>query len=257
MVEPIQGEAGVVVPDEGYLRGVRELCTKHNVLFIADEVQTGLGRTGKMLAVEHDGARPDIVILGKGVCGGGGGCLQAGAHALPPISAALSGGMYPVSAVLADDEVMLTIKPGEHGAGSGRTPPHYHQHTPRPRPQPPGSTYGGNPLGCTIAVEAVRVLEEEGMVEHAAKMEDVMREGLGQLLEHPSVSLVRGKGLMFAVVVNPGSKTAWDLCLELKGRGLLAKPTHDDIIRFTPPLCITEEQLREAIGVIESAVKTL
>jgi len=212
MVEPIQGEAGVVLPDEGYLRGVRELCTKHNVLFIADEVQTGLGRTGKMLAVDHEGVRPDIVILGK----------------------ALSGGMYPVSAVLADDEVMLTIKPGEHG-----------------------STYGGNPLGCTIAVEALRVLEEEGMIDHAAKMEGVMREGLGKLLEHPSVSLVRGKGLMFAVVVKPGSKTAWDLCVELKERGLLAKPTHDDIIRFTPPLCITEEQLREAIGVIESAVQTL
>lgn len=157
MVEPIQGEAGVVVPDEGYLRGVRELCDKYNVLFIADEVQTGLGRTGKRLCVDHEGARPDMIILGK----------------------ALSGGMYPVSAVLADDEVMLTIRPGEHG-----------------------STYGGNPLGCAVAMEAVRVLEDEGMTANAARLGETLRSEL-RAIEHDNIKLVRGKGLLNAIVIEP------------------------------------------------------
>ncbi len=206
LVEPIQGEAGVVVPADGYLKGVRDLCTSRHVLFVADEVQTGLARTGKMLACDHEGVRPDVLILGK----------------------ALSGGMYPVSAVLADDAVMLTIEPGQHG-----------------------STFGGNPLAARIAVAALEVLREENLAENASRMGEVFRAGL-RAIEHPMIDLVRGKGLLNAVVVRPqGGKTAWDVCLKLKDNGLLAKPTHDHIIRFAPPLVITEPQVREGIGIIE------
>jgi ornithine--oxo-acid transaminase len=206
LVEPIQGEAGVVVPAEGYLEGVRDLCTTHRVLFVADEVQTGLARTGRMLACDHEGVRPDVLILGK----------------------ALSGGMYPVSAVLADDEVMLTIEPGQHG-----------------------STFGGNPLAARVAVAALEVLHEENLAENAACMGEVFRAGLRDI-EHPMIDVVRGKGLLNAVVVRPrGGKTAWDVCLRLKDNGLLAKPTHDHIIRFAPPLVITEAQVREGLEIIE------
>ena len=205
LVEPIQGEAGVVVPREGYLKCVRDLCTKHNVLFIADEVQTGLARTGKMLACDHEEVRPDVLILGK----------------------ALSGGMYPVSAVVADDEIMLTIKPGEHG-----------------------STFGGNPLAARIALAALDVLREENLADNAERMGEIFRSEL-QALDHPMIGLVRGKGLLNAVVVQPkNGKTAWDVCVKLKDNGLLAKPTHDHIIRFAPPLVITEAQVREGIEII-------
>ena len=206
LVEPIQGEAGVVVPTDGYLKGVRDLCTTHRVLFVADEVQTGLARTGRMLACDHEGVRPDVLILGK----------------------ALSGGMYPVSAVLADDGVMLTIEPGQHG-----------------------STFGGNPLGARVAVAALEVLREERLAENAARMGEVFRSEL-RAIEHPMIELVRGRGLLNAVVVRPrGGKTAWDVCLKLKDNGLLAKPTHDHIIRFAPPLVITEAQVREGIDIIQ------
>ncbi len=205
LVEPIQGEAGVVVPRDGYLKGVRELCTKNRVLFVADEVQTGLARTGKMLACEHEGVRPDVLILGK----------------------ALSGGTYPVSAVLADDDIMLTIKPGEHG-----------------------STFGGNPIAARIAVAALEVLREENLAENAERMGEIFRSEL-QAIDHPMIDLVRGKGLLNAVVVQPrDGKTAWDVCVKLKDNGLLAKPTHDHIIRFAPPLVITEAQVREGIEII-------
>jgi ornithine--oxo-acid transaminase len=205
LVEPIQGEAGVVVPSDGYLKGVRELCTKHRVLFVADEVQTGLARTGRMLACDHEGVRPDVLILGK----------------------ALSGGMYPVSAVLADDEIMLTIKPGEHG-----------------------STFGGNPLAARIAVAALEVLQEENLAGNAERMGRIFRAEL-EALDHPMKGLVRGKGLLNAVVVEPrDGKTAWDVCVKLKDNGLLAKPTHDHIIRFAPPLVINEAQVREGIEII-------
>jgi ornithine--oxo-acid transaminase len=205
LVEPIQGEAGVVVPSPGYLKCVRDLCTKHNVLFVADEVQTGLARTGKMLACDHEEVRPDVLILGK----------------------ALSGGMYPVSAVLADDDIMLTIKPGEHG-----------------------STFGGNPLAARIAVAALEVLREENLADNAERMGQIFRSEL-QAIDHPMIGLVRGKGLLNAVVVKPkGGKTAWDVCVKLKDNGLLAKPTHDHIIRFAPPLVITEAQVREGIEII-------
>ena len=205
LVEPIQGEAGVVVPREGYLKCVRDLCTKHNVLFVADEVQTGLARTGKMLACDHEEVRPDVLILGK----------------------ALSGGMYPVSAVLADDEIMLTIKPGEHG-----------------------STFGGNPLAARIALAALDVLREENLADNAERMGEIFRSEL-QAIDHPMIDLVRGKGLLNAVVVQPkDGKTAWDVCVKLKDNGLLAKPTHDHIIRFAPPLVITEAQVREGIEII-------
>lgn len=207
MVEPIQGEAGVVVPDDGYLKGVRDLCTKYNVLFIADEVQTGLGRTGKRLCIDHSGVRPDVVILGK----------------------ALSGGMYPVSAVLADDKVMLQIKPGQHG-----------------------STYGGNPLGTAVAIEALKVLEEERMAENAERMGRIMRAELEKLPKE-IVSTVRGKGLMNGIVVSK-KYDAWKVCLRLRDNGLLAKPTHEDRIRFTPPLVITEEQTREATEIIRKTI---
>lgn len=195
---------------EGYLKGVRDLCTKHKVLWIADEVQTGLGRTGKRLAVDHEGVKPDIVILGK----------------------ALSGGFYPVSGVLANDSVMLCIKPGEHG-----------------------STYGGNPLGCRIALEALRVLEEEKLAENADRLGKIFREAL-QDLPKDVVTTVRGKGLLNAIVVDENF-SAMDICLKLKDEGVLAKPTHDHIIRLAPPLVITEAQIMECSGVISKVIKGL
>ncbi|MDD2792579.1 MAG: ornithine--oxo-acid transaminase [Sediminibacterium sp.] len=212
MVEPIQGEAGVVVPDEGYLQKVRELCTKYNVLFIADEIQTGLARTGKMLACDHENVRPDILILGK----------------------ALSGGVLPVSAVLADDFIMLNIQPGEHG-----------------------STYGGNPLACAVAITALTVLKEEKMTENAAAMGELLRSELAKL-QSPFITTIRGKGLLNAIVIKHDNPDAsWDLCLALKDRGLLAKPTHGDKIRFAPPLLITKEQILECVQIIGDALKTL
>jgi len=209
MVEPIQGEAGVVVPDPGYLKSVQEICTKNKVLFIADEVQTGLARTGKMLCVDHEDVKPDILILGK----------------------ALSGGVYPVSAVMADDHVMLQIKPGEHG-----------------------STYGGNPLGARVAIEALKVLKEEKLAENAEYMGKILRRELSTLPKDV-VSIVRGKGLLNAIVINP-SIDAWKVCLRLKENGLLAKPTHGDKIRFAPPLVITEEQMMECCDIIKKTIMT-
>ncbi|KZS95498.1 ornithine aminotransferase [Sistotremastrum niveocremeum HHB9708] len=215
LVEPIQGEAGIVVPDEGYLRRVRELCTKHNVLLICDEIQTGLSRTGKMLCYEHDGIRPDIVLLGK----------------------ALSGGVYPVSAVLADRDVMLCIQPGEHG-----------------------STYGGNPLGCAVAMTALQVLIDENLSERAERLGQIFRSGI-VAIGSPLVKEVRGKGLLNAVVIDQEKslrgRTAWQLCLLLKSRGLLAKPTHVNIIRFAPPLVIEEADLRRGIEVIAQSLRDL
>ncbi|MCC5929348.1 MAG: ornithine--oxo-acid transaminase [Cyclobacteriaceae bacterium] len=213
MVEPIQGEAGVVVPDAGYLKKAYEMCRSSNVLFIADEVQTGLGRTGKLLACNHENFLPDILILGK----------------------ALSGGVFPVSAVLASDEIMLTIKPGEHG-----------------------STYGGNPLGCAVAMEALQVLKDEKLSENAEKLGYIFRKRMQQLChESEWVNLVRGKGLLNALVVNDSedSSTAWDICMKLKENGLLAKPTHGNIIRFAPPLVITENQLHDCCDIIEKTIK--
>uniref|UniRef100_A0A336K6D8 Ornithine aminotransferase n=1 Tax=Culicoides sonorensis TaxID=179676 RepID=A0A336K6D8_CULSO len=209
MVEPIQGEAGVVVPRAGYLRGVRELCTKYNVLWIADEVQTGLGRCGKLLACEHENVRPDIVALGK----------------------ALSGGVYPVSAVLANDDIMLCIKPGEHG-----------------------STYGGNPLGCTVAMAALQVIIDENLCENSEKLGKKLRDGL-EKLPKSVVKIVRGKGLLNAIVIEE-KYNAWDICVKLKENGLLAKPTHGDIIRFAPPLIITEPELDECLKIIEMTIKS-
>lgn len=211
MVEPIQGEAGVVVPDDGYLKGVRELCTKYNVLFIADEIQTGLGRTGKMLACDHEDVRPDILILGK----------------------ALSGGLMPVSAVLADNKIMLTIKPGEHG-----------------------STYGGNPLACAVAMEALKVLKDEKLAENSEKLGVFFRAELEKLnKESDLITTVRGKGLFNAIVIKEkNGKTAWDVCLKFAEHGLLAKPTHGDIIRFAPPLVMTKEQLTECIAIIRKVI---
>lgn len=209
MVEPIQGEAGVIVPDEGYLTGVRQLCSAHNVLFMADEVQTGLARTGKMLAVDHESIRPDVVILGK----------------------ALSGGVYPVSAVLCDDEVMLTIKPGEHG-----------------------STYGGNPLACRVAMAALEVIEEEKLADNAQRMGELLR---AELMKAPSdiVTAVRGKGLLNAIVIKQTKDCdAWKVCLRLRDNGLLAKPTHGDIIRLAPPLTITEEEIQECTEIIHKTL---
>jgi ornithine--oxo-acid transaminase len=209
LVEPIQGEAGVFVPDEGYLKKAYDLCKAKNVLFIADEVQTGIARTGKMLACDHEGVRPDILILGK----------------------ALSGGVLPVSAVLADDEIMLCIKPGEHG-----------------------STFGGNPLACKVAIAALQVILDEKLADNAAKLGKIFREELRKV-KSDMIELVRGKGLLNAVVVRPkNGKTAWDVCVAMKENGLLAKPTHEHIIRFAPPLVINETQLREAIAII---IKTL
>lgn len=205
IAEPIQGEAGVFVPDDGYLKKCYDLCKQHNVLLIADEVQTGIARTGRMLCSEHDGVRPDIVVLGK----------------------ALGGGVLPVSACLADDDVMLNIRPGEHG-----------------------STFGGFPLAARVAVEALKVIKDEHLVENAEKMGRIFREEVRKI-QSPFIVEVRGRGLLNAIVTKPiGGKTAWDICLEMMERGLLAKPTHDDIIRFAPPLCITEPELREAIGII-------
>ncbi|MFN0060055.1 MAG: ornithine--oxo-acid transaminase [Planctomycetota bacterium] len=206
MVEPIQGEAGVLVPDAGYLRGVAEICRRHRVLFIADEVQTGLGRTGRMLACDHEDVRPDIVILGK----------------------ALSGGMLPISAVLCDDEIMLCIKPGEHG-----------------------STFGGNPLACCVAIAALDVLRDERLPENAARLGAIFRAELAQLRSLSWVKEVRGQGLMNALEVDPRAGVkAWDFCLQLAAEGLLAKPTHDHIIRFTPPLVLSESELRDCVAII-------
>jgi len=212
MVEPIQGEAGVVVPHEGYLKGVSELCKKYNVLFIADEVQTGIARTGKMLACDHEGVKPDILVLGK----------------------ALSGGTMPVSAVLASNEIMLTIKPGEHG-----------------------STYGGNPLACAVAIAAMQVVIYEKLSENAERLGEVLRAGLSEI-KSDRVTAVRGKGLLNAIVIQEKDGIdAWDVCLKLKERGLLAKPTHGDIIRFAPPLVINEEQLKECIQIIKETIESL
>ena len=214
MVEPIQGEAGVVVPDDGYLAGVRKLCTKYNVLYIADEVQTGIARTGKMLASDYEDARPDILILGK----------------------ALSGGVLPISAVLADDDIMLCIKPGEHG-----------------------STFGGNPLACKVAQSALEVVIEEDLAKNAAELGEVFRSELSKrLLDNKLVKLIRGKGLLNAIVINDTehSSTAWDICLALRDNGLLAKPTHGNIIRFAPPLVINKKQLLLCVDIIVNTLNT-
>ena len=211
MVEPIQGEAGVVVPEAGYLKGVRNLCTKYNVLFIADEVQTGLCRTGKMLACDHENVKPDVLILGK----------------------ALSGGILPVSAVLANNEVMLTIKPGEHG-----------------------STYGGNPLACAVAMEALQVLKDENLADNSEKLGLLFRAELEKIKKESNlITEVRGKGLFNAIVIKEkNGKTAWDVCLQFAEQGLLAKPTHGDIIRFAPPLVISEKQLMECVAIIRKVI---
>lgn len=210
LVEPIQGEAGVYVPEDGYLKKAYDLCKKKNVLFIADEVQTGIARTGKLLACDHEGVRPDILILGK----------------------ALSGGIYPVSAVLADNEIMLTIKPGEHG-----------------------STFGGNPVAAKVAIAALEVVRDEKLAENAEKLGLIFRDEMKKI-DSPMVELVRGKGLLNAIVIRPkDGKTAWDVCLALRDNGLLAKPTHEHIIRFAPPLVINEEQLREAIAIISKTIR--
>lgn len=209
IVEPIQGEAGVYVPEEGYLKKAYDLCKAHNVLFVADEVQTGIARTGKLLACDHEGVRPDVLILGK----------------------ALSGGVIPVSAVLADDDIMLTIKPGEHG-----------------------STFGGFPLAGAVAMEALQVVKDEKLAEKAEHLGKVFRREIAAI-NHPMIEKVRGKGLLNAVVIKPkDGKTAWDVCVAMKDNGLLAKPTHDHIIRFAPPLVITEEQLMEAIEIIKNTI---
>jgi len=216
IVEPIQGEAGVVVPDENYLPTVAKLCKQHNVLFVADEIQSGLGRTGQLLETYMDGGdtkiRPDIIILGK----------------------ALSGGFLPVSAVLADDEIMLTIKPGEHG-----------------------STYGGNPLACVVAMESLRVLIEEKLPENAAQMGKLFRDGLRQMAQqYPLIKLVRGKGLLNAIVIDSEeeSKLAWNICLKMRDNGLLAKPTHGNKIRLAPPLVINEQQVGESLDIITRSI---
>ncbi len=209
LVEPIQGEAGVVVPQEGYLTKAYEMCKSKNVLFIADEVQTGIARTGKLLACDHEGVKPDILILGK----------------------ALSGGVYPVSAVLANDEIMLTIKPGQHG-----------------------STFGGNPVAAKVAIAALEVVKEENLAERAQKLGEIFRSEM-EKIDSDMVELVRGKGLLNAVVIRPkNGKTAMDVCIEMAKNGLLAKPTHDHIIRFAPPLIISEEQLMEAIAIIKKSI---
>ena len=213
MVEPIQGEAGVVVPDEGYLKKANELCKSKNVLFIADEVQTGVARTGKLICCEHEGVKPDILVLGK----------------------ALSGGVFPVSAVLANDEIMMCLKPGEHG-----------------------STFGGNPLGCKVAIAALEVVRDEKLSERAESMGKIFRERISKI-DSPLIESYRGKGLLNAVIITPFDyegvkKTAMDVCLKLRDNGLLAKPTHDHIIRFAPPLVITEEELHAACDIIEETI---
>lgn len=212
LAEPIQGEAGVYVPDEGFLKSASELCKKYNVLFVADEVQTGIARTGKLIACHHENVQPDILILGK----------------------ALSGGMYPVSAVLANDEIMNVIKPGQHG-----------------------STFGGNPIACAVAVAALDVVEDEKLSERAEELGKLFRSEIEKLIEKSNlITKVRGKGLLNAILINdtPDSKTAWNLCVNLKENGLLAKPTHGNIIRLAPPLVITEEQLLECVKIIEKTV---
>ena len=212
MVEPIQGEAGVVVPDEGYSAGVKKLCSQYNVLFMADEVQTGIARTGKMLATDYEDARPDILILGK----------------------ALSGGVLPVSAVLADDEIMMCIKPGEHG-----------------------STYGGNPLACAVAKTALKVIKDENLEENAMLMGNYFRKKMNDLAkESDLVNLIRGKGLLNALVINDSedSSTGWDICLKMKEKGLIAKPTHGNIIRFAPPLVINKKEIDESCQIIRDCI---
>ncbi|KAF9158990.1 ornithine aminotransferase [Actinomortierella ambigua] len=214
LVEPIQGEAGIMVPDSGYLKKVAALCKKYNVLLIADEIQTGLARTGKLLCVDHDEVKPDMILLGK----------------------ALSGGVYPVAAVLANDEVMLCIKPGEHG-----------------------STYGGNPLGCAVAIAALEVIKEENLVEKSAILGEKFRAALSKI-NSPALALNRGRGLLNAIVIDESKangRTAWQLCLLLKKKGLLAKPTHQNIIRLAPPLCITEAELLDGARIIEESLKEL
>ncbi|KPH12281.1 ornithine--oxo-acid transaminase [Chryseobacterium sp. ERMR1:04] len=212
LVEPIQGEAGVYVPDENFLKDASELCKKHNVLFIADEVQTGIARTGKLIACHHEDVQPDILILGK----------------------ALSGGMYPVSAVLANNEIMNVIKPGQHG-----------------------STFGGNPIACAVAIAALDVVADEKLSERAEELGQLFRSEIEKLIEKSDlITKVRGKGLLNAILINdtPDSSTAWNLCLQLKENGLLAKPTHGNIIRLAPPLVITEEQLLDCVKIIEKTI---
>ncbi len=212
LVEPIQGEAGVYVPDEGYLKKAYDLCRSRNVLFIADEVQTGIARTGKLLACDWEGFKPDVLILGK----------------------ALSGGVYPISAVLADDHIMLTIHPGEHG-----------------------STFGGNPVAAKVAMAALDVVRNEKLAENALEMGKIFREEASKI-QSPFIELVRGKGLLNAIVIRPfNGKTAWDVCLKMRDNGLLAKPTHDHIIRFAPPLVINAEQVREAVSIIARSLREL
>lgn len=211
LVEPIQGEAGVVVPDEGYLKTCAEMCKAANVLFIADEIQTGIARTGKMLACEHENVRPDVLILGK----------------------ALSGGLYPVSAVLADDDIMLCIKPGQHG-----------------------STYGGNPLACKVAIAALNVVVEEKMAENSEVLGELLRNEL-KAIKSDMITTVRGKGLFNAIVIKEkNGVTAWEVCMKMAENGLLAKPTHGDIIRFAPPLCITKEQILDCARIIRETIET-
>ncbi len=213
LVEPIQGEAGVDVPDKGYLKKTKALCEQYNVLFIADEIQTGLGRTGKMLACDYEGVRPDIITLGK----------------------ALSGGFYPISAVLADNEIMEVIKPGEHG-----------------------STFGGNPISAAVGIASLTVIKEEGLAENAAQMGELFREKMKAYIQGSKiVKGVRGKGLLNAILINdaPDSDTAWNICLKLRDNGLLAKPTHGNIIRFAPPLVMNKEQLMECVDIITKSLK--
>lgn len=212
LLEPIQGEAGVVVPDDGYLKACYDICKRHNVLFIADEIQSGIGRSGRLLACDWEGVKPDILVLGK----------------------ALSGGVTPVSAVFANDEIMLTIKPGEHG-----------------------STYGGNPLACAVGMAALDVVRDEKLAENADHMGKIFRSEVAKI-EHKMIKKVRGKGLLNAVVTEPsGDVKAWDICVMLKEKGLLAKPTHEHIIRFTPPLIINEAQMSEAVAIIKSVFESI
>ena len=212
LLEPIQGEAGVVVPDDGYLKACYDICKRHNVLFIADEIQSGIGRSGRLLACDWEGVKPDILVLGK----------------------ALSGGVTPVSAVFANDEIMLTIKPGEHG-----------------------STYGGNPLACTVGMAALDVVRDEKLAENADRMGKIFRSEVAKI-NHKMIKKVRGKGLLNAVVTEPsGDVKAWDICVMLKEKGLLAKPTHEHIIRFTPPLIINEAQMHKSIGIIKSVFESI
>ena len=212
LLEPIQGEAGVVVPDDGYLKACYDICKRHNVLFIADEIQSGVGRSGRLLACDWEGVKPDILVLGK----------------------ALSGGVTPVSAVFANDEIMLTIKPGEHG-----------------------STYGGNPLACAVGMAALDVVRDEKLAENADRMGKIFRSEVAKI-NHKMIKKVRGKGLLNAVVTEPsGNIKAWDICVMLKEKGLLAKPTHEHIIRFTPPLIINEAQMHKSIGIIKSVFESI